>query len=140
MARVVRPGGRLAWVVPSAIDEQPAYGPFVEVVVANTDESARSLLGTYWNCGDRDAFAADLIAAGLEPTGSRTRAGTARFDSPAGLVDTEIDGSPLAERVERADRARITEQVTSRLADYIRPGHPFEVPLVCTVIAARKPG
>ncbi len=37
MARVVRPGGMVAWVVPSALDEQPAYGPFVDIAVGHTE-------------------------------------------------------------------------------------------------------
>jgi len=140
MARVVRPGGRLAWVVPSSLDEQPAYRPFVDIAVANTDDGARALLGTYWNCGDRDAFAADLTAAGLVDLGSRTRAGTARFASPAGLVDTEIDATPLSERIDAEVRARIAAEVTEALSEYVRPGQPFEIPIVCNVVSATKPG
>ncbi len=76
----------------------------------------------------------------MEVTASRARAGIARFDSPAALVDTEIDGSPLADEVGPEARARITEEVTARLGDWVRPGHPFEIPFVCNVVAARKPG
>lgn len=139
MARVVRPGGQLAWMVPSSIDEQPVYGPFVDIAVAHTDESARNLLGAYWNRGDREAFTADLEAVGLEVTSARARVGTARFDSPATLVDIEIDSTPLTDRIGPKARAAITEEVTARLADYVRPGQPFEFPLVGNIMAARKP-
>ncbi len=139
MGRVTRPGGRLALVVPSALDEQPAYGPFVEVAVAVTDDEARSLLGAYWACGDRDALAADVAAAGLQLTGSRARAGTARFESVADFVATEIDATPLAERINASDRAKIVDGVAERLADHVRPGQPFEIPLVGNVISAQVP-
>ncbi|MEZ5219386.1 MAG: class I SAM-dependent methyltransferase [Ilumatobacteraceae bacterium] len=60
MARVVRPGGLLAWVVPASLDEQPAYGPFVDVAVATSTSRPELLGGTYWKLGDRNALAAVL--------------------------------------------------------------------------------
>ena len=139
MARVVRPGGRLALVVPASLAEQPAYGPFVDIAVAATDDRARLLLSTYWVCGDREVMADDLAAAGLESVSSRTRVGTARFESVAGFVDTEIDATPLTEWVGAEARARITEEVAARLAGHVRPGQPFEIPLVANVVSARVP-
>lgn len=140
MARVVKPGGSLAWVVPSSLDEQPAYGPFADAAAAHVDEESRHLLaGVYWSRGDRQAFAAEVEAAGLEITEVRARAGTARFDSPAEFVDIEIGATPLAGRIGPEARVAIAEDVAGRLADYVRPGEPFDIPLVCNVIAARKP-
>ncbi len=139
MARVVRPGGRLAWVVPSSLSEQPAYEPFVDAAVAHVGGDARSLLGAYWACGDRAAFTADLASVGLEQITARARAGTARFDSPADFVATEIDATPLADRIDDEQRARIVADVAERLADWVEPGQPFDIPLVCNVVSARVP-
>ncbi len=140
MARVVRPGGTLAWVVPAALSEQPAYGPFVDAAAAHVDVDARHLLeGVYWNRGDRQAFAADVEGVGLEVTTVRARAGTARFASPADFVEIEIGATPLAGRIDPATQAAIADEVARRLADYARPGEPFDIPLVCNVIAARRP-
>lgn len=140
MARVVRPGGTLAWVVPASLHEQPAYGPFADAAAAHVDADSRHLLaGVYWNRGDRQAFAADVEGVGLEPTAVRARAGTARFASPADFVDVEIGSTPLAGRIGPDARAAIAADIAVRLADFVRPGEPFDIPLVCNVIAARKP-
>ncbi|MEL7208917.1 MAG: methyltransferase domain-containing protein, partial [Actinomycetota bacterium] len=65
LVRVARPGGRLAIVVPAALDAQAAYGPFVDVAAEHTGDDARSLLGTYWNCGDLPAFTELARRAGM---------------------------------------------------------------------------
>lgn len=140
MARVLRPGGRISLVVPAALDEQPAYEPFVEAAVARTDESSAALLGAYWNCGDRVAFAADLEAAGLTDVRTRTRAGTARFASVADFVETEISATPLAERVSPEVRSGIVADVSTALSEYEEEGEDFAIPLVCNIVAAVKPG
>ncbi|MEM9134799.1 MAG: class I SAM-dependent methyltransferase [Actinomycetota bacterium] len=140
MARVVRPGGRLAWVVPSSLSEQPAYEPFVDAAATHVGDDARSLLGAYWACGDRAAFTADLEAVGLERIAARARAGIARFDSPADFVATEIDATPLVDRIDDGQRRRIVADVTERLAAWVEPGKPFDIPLVGNVVSARVPG
>ena len=58
LARVTRPGGTVALSVPAALDEQPAYGPFVAMAVEHAGPEARTLLGTYWACGDLDRLLA----------------------------------------------------------------------------------
>ncbi|MEM7340530.1 MAG: methyltransferase domain-containing protein [Actinomycetota bacterium] len=136
MARVVRPGGRLAVVVPSALDVQPAYEPFVDVAVAHTGDEARSMLGTYWNCGDLPAFSALATSNGWSAVTSRTRIGTARFASVQDFVDTEIDGTPLAERISAAQRAAIVADLTPRLAAYETSGG-LPIPFACNVVSAR---
>ncbi len=53
MARVGRPGGVVALAVPASLDEQPAYGPFVEMAARVAGRGGRSpCSSTYWACGD----------------------------------------------------------------------------------------
>ena len=142
MSRVVRPGGRVAVVVPASLDAQPAYAPFVEISASHVGPEARSLLGTYWNCGDLPAFVSDMEAAGFADVVTRTRAGTAHFESVADFVDTEIDGSPLAERVTDEQRRAIVGELAPRLGEYGANGEgraadeALTIPLVCHVLAA----
>src|SRR5687768_3329376 len=49
MARVVVPGGVVALKTYAPLAEQPAYGPFVELVARHAGPEARVLLGTYWS-------------------------------------------------------------------------------------------
>src|SRR3712207_963530 len=58
MARVTRPGGTVALCVPAALEQQPAYGPFVAMAAEHAGPEARILLGTYWACGDLDRLSA----------------------------------------------------------------------------------
>jgi len=139
MARAVRPAGRVAVVVPAALDAQPAYRPFVEIAVSHTGPEARSLLGTYWNCGDVDELVVHAAAGGLEAVDRSTTVGIAHFPTALGFVDTEIQGSPLAERVDDATARRIGADVAERLAGYAEPGS-FDVPLVCHVLAFTRGG
>ena len=75
MARVTRRGGVVALVVPASLDEQPAYGPFVEMAVGHAGAGARSLLETYWK---------------LRPLRPTARAG--RVGGPRGRRRTDARG------------------------------------------------
>jgi hypothetical protein len=99
MARVTRPGGTVAVQVWGSLDSQPAYGPFVAVAARHAGSDAINLLGTYWVLGDLDLVSALFEAAGLEMTGTHTRLGTARFESIDQLVRTEVESTPLIERI-----------------------------------------
>lgn len=135
MARVVRPGGLVALVVPAALGVQPAYRVLVEVAVEHASEDAASMLGTYWNCGDLDALVATCEAAGLRVTGRSTVPGVARFASAEDFVRTEVAGSPLAERISPEQEHLLWEEVARRLPEYDRDGR-FDVPLLGHVVAA----
>lgn len=107
MARVTRPGGVVGLQVYAALDEQPAYGPWVRMVAEHTGPDAVSLLGTYWAQGDRRTLARRLEQAGLQEVDVRDRLGTAHFDSVEQLVETEIGATPLAARIDDAARAAV---------------------------------
>ncbi len=137
MRRTVRPEGRVAVVVPAALDVQPAYRVFVDIAVRHAGPEAASLVGAYWNCGDLAALGETAAAAGLEVIERRTRTGTARFASSDAFVATEVEGSPLIERIDQTEYARIKEDVAVELAHYVTAAGAFEVPLLCHVMAAR---
>ncbi len=138
MARVVRAGGRVAAVVPAALDDQPAYRIFVDLAVRHAGPSARSLLGTYWNCGDLDRFAGRFAAAGLEVLASQVRCNPARFESVDDFVHTEIGSTPLAEHLDPAAIERICDDARTAMAQWETDGG-FEIPLVCNLVAASLP-
>ena len=138
MARVVRAGGVVGVDVPAGLDAQPAYRPFVEIAARHAGPEARSLLGTYWACGDLDALAADAIAAGLDVLDRRTRTGTARFESSDAFVATEVEGSPLVDRLDDETYRRIRADVATELASYRTDAGAFEVPLVGHILIGRR--
>jgi SAM-dependent methyltransferase len=139
MGRVAAAGATVAVVVPAALDAQPAYQPFVKIAVGHAGPEAGSLLSTYWSCGDLEIMTAAMAAAGLDDVEARTRVGTARFESADDFVATEIEGSPLAGRLDQATYAAVGREVASELGHYATPQGTFEIPLVGHVIVARRP-
>lgn len=136
MGRVVVPAGRVVVVVPASLDAQPAYRPFVDIAVRHAGAEAAALLDTYFNCGDLGTLVATAASAGLEVVDQRTRTGTARFDSAADFVATEVEGSPLIDRLDDATYAAISHDVATELDHYVTPAGTFEIPLLGHVVAA----
>jgi hypothetical protein len=99
-----------------------------------------SLLGTYWSCGDLDELQGLLDQAALQVVGRRARTGTVRFRSPEDFVVTEVDGTPLRQRVSDDVYERIRDDAGSVLAPYTAPDGSVAAPIVCHLLAARPTG
>jgi SAM-dependent methyltransferase len=139
MARVGRPGGVVALAVPASLDEQPAYGPFVEMAARVAGSEAVSLLSTYWSCGDLGELQRTVAGAGLEVTEVRTHAGTARFASAEELAVTEVEGSPLADRITPDAYTAIRAGSRAVLSPFVAPDGTLHAPLHGHLVAARIP-
>jgi SAM-dependent methyltransferase len=139
MTRVARTGGRVVLAVPAALDDQPAYRPFVEAAVRSAGADARTLLGAYWACGDLVELCDLMASAGLEVVDTWTHLGTARFDSPEQLAVTEVEGSPLAERITPAAYARLREDAVRVLQPWVQPDGSLSAPLRGHLVAGRLP-
>jgi ubiquinone/menaquinone biosynthesis C-methylase UbiE len=131
MARVVIPGGSVAVQVWDRREVQPAYAPFIEVAAGHAGPEAIDLLSTYFSRGDLDELGRALSSAGLEVTGTRTETTALRFPSVDAFVMTEVNATPLAERLSEEMLERILEDtrealrafVTERGADIPITGH-----------------
>lgn len=136
MRRVTVPGGRVGLVVPARLEEQPAYRQFVEISVRHAGEDARGLLDTYFCCGDAAWLEQILREAGLSDVQVQTRTGTARFASADDLVVTEVEATPLAERLDRAAYDAIRRDVAAEMQRYVSP-EGFPIPLVGQVVTGK---
>jgi SAM-dependent methyltransferase len=87
--------------------------------------------------GDHDV-AALFEAAGLEVTAANTRLGTARFDSIDTLVRTEVESTPLIERISADIYQRIIDDSRNALRVFATEGGEIEIPIEGHVIVARK--
>ena len=125
-------------VVPGQLASQPAWGPFVALVGRHAGPEAVSLLSTYWACGDLGQLRALVESAGLEVTATRTRLGTARFESVDAFVATEVEGTPLIDRISQAVYARIREEARDVLRPFTTPAGRVEAPLEGHLLAARR--
>lgn len=139
MARVARPGGTIGLLVPSGLDTQPAYGPFVDMAGRFAGREARSLLSTYFTCGDLGELATLFTSAGLPAPTTATHLGEARFPSIDALVTTEIDSTPLGERITGHVRDQIRDGARDVLTPFMTADGRLEAPFEVRVVTARRP-
>lgn len=141
MARVAVDGGTVAVLVPGALDAQPAFLPFVEAAARHAGDDAMALLTTYFACGDLDALAATFTAAGLDVNEARTVAGVYRAPSVDTFVTTEVESTPLVERLDADMYGRIRADAHEVLAPFVTPTGAVEAPFESNLVVAhpRRP-
>lgn len=137
MARVAAPAGTVAVLVPAGLGAQPAYGPFVDMAARQAGPQARSLLDTYFNCGDLDDLTGLFGRAGLRVTGTETHGGTARFGSVDAFVTTEVESTPLRERISAGVYHRIKQGAREVLAPFTAADGTLAAPFQVHVVRAR---
>ena len=136
MARVVGVGGLVAIQTYASLEEQPAYGPFMDVVARHAGPEARVLLGTYWSHGDLAGLNQMTAAAGLEVRETRTSLGVGLFPSTDAVVHTEISATPLGDRLDPVAYGRILADTHEVLGKYAAADGAVQVPIRATMIAA----
>jgi ubiquinone/menaquinone biosynthesis C-methylase UbiE len=137
MARVVTAGGTVAFSVPGRLESQPAYAPFVAMVARHAGPEAIGLLGAYFASGDLEELRRLVASAGLHDVAIRTHVGTVACPSVDAFVVTEVESTPLRERLSVEVYAHIREAARELLAPFTRPGGAAAIPLEGHVIAAR---
>jgi SAM-dependent methyltransferase len=140
MARVIRRGGVVAIQTYAALADQPAYREFDVIVRRITRGEALDLLDTYWSMGDLPALCAALNRAGLRIVETRTTQGTVRYGTVDNLVQTEIKGTPLADRLSQSQIDQILAESASILNSFVTPERGLEMPITSHLVAARRPG
>jgi SAM-dependent methyltransferase len=138
MARVTTAGGTVAVQVWASLESQPGYSAFVDVAARHAGPEAIDLLSSYWVLGDLELVEALSEAAGLEVIGTHTRTGTARFDSIDDLVKTEVESSPLIDRISTEVYDSILKDSRAALHSFTTEDGKAEVPIEGHVITARK--
>ncbi|MGQ0774045.1 MAG: methyltransferase domain-containing protein [Pseudonocardiales bacterium] len=138
MGRVVRPGGTVAVAVPSRLDAQVAFAPFVDMAARHAGPAATSLLSTYFVCGDLDELIGLVESAGLRVTSARTHVGVYRAPSVDAFVTTEVESTPLIERLSDEVYQRIRTDARAVLAPFTTVNGSVEAPFECHVLTARR--
>jgi ubiquinone/menaquinone biosynthesis C-methylase UbiE len=139
MARVAAPSGRVVICVPTSLRRQPAYEPFVDLVVRQAGADARSLLSTYFASGDVGELCEFFHDAGLSDLRVTTRMGTLRTPSIEAFVRTEVEGSPLVDRLDEDTYARIRAEAESVLAPFVTSDGRAEVPIEGHLLTGTTP-
>jgi SAM-dependent methyltransferase len=129
MGRVAAAGGTVAVQVWNLLEAQEGYGAMYAAFARHLGPEAADLGGAYWALGDLELLGSLFEAAGLTVAGTRTRVGTARFGSAAEAVATEIEATPLAERVDRDTHRRILDAGVRAMAPFVVDGGRVELPI-----------
>ncbi len=139
MARVVRPGGVVVIQTYAALTDQVAYQEFDAIVRRIAPGEALDLLDTYWSMGDLPGLTAALQRSGLLVVETRTTRGTVRYGTVENLVQTEIKGTPLAERLSQDQIEEILTESAAVLHPYVSAERGLELPITAHLVAARRP-
>jgi ubiquinone/menaquinone biosynthesis C-methylase UbiE len=140
MARVVRPGGVVVIQTYAELSDQAAYWKFDAIVRRIAPGEALDLLDTYWSRGNLNGLTAALQRAGLLVAETRTKKGTVRYGTVENLVQVEIRGTPLAERLSQAQIEQILTESATHLQEFVTPERGLEMPITAHLVAARRPG
>ncbi len=138
MVRVARMDGTVAIVVPGALETQDAFAPFVDLAARHAGAEAMSLLGAYFVCGDLPELTRLVSSAGLEVTMARTHRGTYRAPSADAFVTTEVESTPLLERMSSETYGRIRRDAHDVLAPFTLADGRIEAPFECNLVVARR--
>lgn len=136
MARAVRDDGTVAIQVWDRLEDQPAYRPFIDVAARVSGTDATDLLGLYFSRGDLSELWGLMRAAGLWPAVTRTEATILRFGTVDAFVMTEVQSTPVGERLTGDLVARIVEGTRKALRAFTSPDGSLDIPIRGHVITA----
>ncbi len=136
MRRVTRPGGVVAVQVFSLREQQPAYGPWIAMVARHAGDDALRLLGTYWVHGDPDLMRERCAAAGLRVKAVHDHVRPAYFPSVEAMVLTEVNATPLRDRLSPTQLEEIIADSHPVLEPFRLPDDRLRVPLSGYVLVA----
>ena len=135
MARVTRPSGRVVVQSFASLHAQPAYAPWVRMVARHAGPDAAELLGTYWAHGEPEVMRGRCAEARLRVTVLHEHLRPAYFPNVETFVLTEVNSTPLRDRLVQADLDRILAESQPVLAPFIQDGR-LVIPLAGYVLAA----
>lgn len=139
MRRVAIHDGTVAVLVPGRLDAQPAFAPFVDMATRHGGAETGSLLSSYFGCGNLDELAAMIGSAGLTVTTATTRSGIYRAPSVDAFVTTEVESTPLVERLSDDVYRRIRRDAHEVLQPVTTPGGAVVAPFEVNVVTAQRP-
>ncbi len=127
MARVTATGGTVTIVTWSGLDRTPGYEAMIDLIADELGETVADALRAPFKLGDTQD-----VESLLTPVGADARvdqiAGTARFDSIATWVHTDVRGWTLADLVDDAHEATLVARAERELARFVSADGSVEFP------------
>jgi SAM-dependent methyltransferase len=140
MARVATPGGTVAVQVWDRLEAQEGFGPMYDAFAEHLGPDGTSLESAYWSLGDLDLMRSLFEAAGLQLAAARTHVGTVHFGSASEAVTTEIEATPLAQRIDQDARRRLVEAASKAMRPFEVDGGRVELPISGHLITGTTAG
>ena len=137
MRRVARSEGRVVVQTFAGLSAQPAYGPWVEMVARHAGPDAVRLLGTYWSEGDPAVMRTRCADAGLRIADLQEHVRPAYFPNVETMVLTEVNATPLRDRLDQQELDRILAESHEVLGEFVQDGG-LVVPLAGFVLQAKR--
>jgi SAM-dependent methyltransferase len=138
MARVTAPGGTVGVLVPSELERQAAFAPFIDIAARRAGPDAVSLLSTYFVCGGLDRLTALVEGSGLTVTDARIETGTYRAPSIDAAVANEVESTPLRERISDEVYEQIRADARVALARYTAADGSLSAPFDADLVVAER--
>jgi ubiquinone/menaquinone biosynthesis C-methylase UbiE len=120
MARVLRPGGRLAVAVWDSLEATPGYAQLARLLGEFFGPEAAHALQAPYALGDKEKLASLFAQAGLPEPAIETIAGTARFPSLASWMYTDIKGWTLSGMIDDDGFEQLQHVAQERLAPFVQ--------------------
>ncbi len=139
MGRVVKQGGTVGLLVPSELERQVAFAPFLDIAARHAGPEALSLMSSYFVCGSLDELTALVEAAGLTVTTSRIQTGTYTAPSIDAAVANEIESTPLRERISDEVYQQIRDDARELFAPYTTADGTLNTPFDANLVVAQRP-
>ena len=118
MARVLRPGGRVAVATWAAIEESPGYAAMVDLLGEEIGDWAAAALRAPFCIGTADELG-DVMRTAFPGALVEHRMGYACFASLDDWLHTDIRGWTLAERIDDEEFARLRRGADTRLHQFV---------------------
>jgi len=139
MARVLRPAGRIGVQVAAELAVQPGYGPWIEMIAAEAGDTVADLPRCYFQYGDLEILLPFFTAANLRVEQARSWSGSWLFPSVEEMVRSEVEDTPLRDRISASQYERILTRSHDVLAPYVGE-RGVDIPWRWLVVTATKRG
>lgn len=120
IARVLKPGGRLALSTWGPVADTPGYRDLIPLIRDIGGDAAADALTAPFTLGDAQAVLAILADAGFSQAFCENVTGTARFPGIRDWIETEIGGWTLSEMFDAPRLERLIARAKTNLSGYRR--------------------
>jgi SAM-dependent methyltransferase len=138
LCRVLAPGGSMAVAVWAAVDDAPGYAAMVALLERVVGEDAADALRAPFAIGTPSDLR-DLLAPTFPDVSVARHPGTARFDSIAAWVHTEIRGWTLDGMIDDTTFDVLLSEAEQTLAGFTDANGHVTFPVTALIAAATKP-